>query len=193
MSLTAKRLLSMGLAFILAFSLPIVVNAYSLTGKYIDTDSILIFIPYSGFGDTSIAHFNEALWMWNQSIGITIMRRDPEVRHSQTNYPTGDTDSYIYKVNVGEDYLAQCTWSCYSGSDVVIGADININPYYNWTNDPCPNHYDVWSVFMHEVGHAAGLDHSEFENAVMYYSSKANTSKRGLTADDHAGIREIYW
>ena len=95
MSLTVKRLLSMGLALILAFSLPIVANAYSLTGKYLDTESVLLFIPYSGFGDASVDHFNEALWMWNQSVGTIIMRRDPTVRHSQTNYPQGDTNSYI--------------------------------------------------------------------------------------------------
>lgn len=175
------------------FSLATVANAYTLTGEKIDEDSVLLFIPYSGFGDTTIDHFNSALWGWNQSIGMTIMRRDPVVRHSQFDYPSSDNKSYIYKVNMGDSYLAQCTWYYNPSTNITSSADIVINSYYSWANEPHLTQYDVWSVFMHEAGHAAGLDHSSVNNAVMYQSIGVNTARRELQMDDHTGIRSIYW
>ena len=50
--------------------------------------------------------------------------------------------------------------------------------------------YDLFTVAMHEFGHALGLNESSVSNAVMYgtYTGK----KTGLASDDIAGIRSIY-
>jgi hypothetical protein len=50
--------------------------------------------------------------------------------------------------------------------------------------------YDLFTVAMHEVGHALGLKHSTLISANMY--SAYNGVKSGLTADDISGIRNIY-
>lgn len=188
-----KRILAIVLAAVMLFALASVTNAYTLTGQRLAEGEVLLFIPYSGFGDLTIEHFNSALWGWNQSLGMTIMRRDPELRHSDTNYPNGDGKNYIYKVNAGDTYLAQCTWYYNQTTGITLNADININSYYRWANEPHLTQYDVWTVFMHEAGHAAGLNHSSVNNAVMYPSVAVNTAKRELDLDDHSGIRAIYW
>jgi hypothetical protein len=48
---------------------------------------------------------------------------------------------------------------------------------------------DVFSVALHETGHALGLGHSDDPTAVMY---PYYTIKTGLTADDIAAIRTLY-
>jgi hypothetical protein len=48
---------------------------------------------------------------------------------------------------------------------------------------------DVYSVVLHEVGHALGLGHSDQPGAVMYpYYRRAS----GLTPEDIAAARQLY-
>ena len=48
---------------------------------------------------------------------------------------------------------------------------------------------DLYSVALHEAGHALGLGHSDRPGAVMYPYYRSNT---GLNQDDIAGIRDLY-
>jgi hypothetical protein len=50
--------------------------------------------------------------------------------------------------------------------------------------------YDLYSVALHEFGHALGLDHSSVGSAVMYPTYSG--TKFGLSSDDIAGVRAIY-
>lgn len=49
---------------------------------------------------------------------------------------------------------------------------------------------DLYSLLLHETGHAIGLDHSTLTTAVMYPNLMGVYS--GLSADDIAGIQSIY-
>jgi hypothetical protein len=80
------------------------------------------------------------------------------------------------------------TWST-SGRDE---ADMAINTRYRW-NTGCTavsGSFDLQSVYLHENGHVAGLDHSTDTNAVMYPSYQ--TARCSLAADDRAGMAHLY-
>jgi hypothetical protein len=50
--------------------------------------------------------------------------------------------------------------------------------------------YDLYTVAVHEIGHALGLDHSSNSSAVMY--GTYNGTRYGLNTDDINGVRAIY-
>jgi hypothetical protein len=81
-------------------------------------------------------------------------------------------------------YLA---YSYYPYPTTTRGGDIVLNSrqVYN-----IGSNYDLYSVFLHEIGHTLGLGESNVVGSVMYSTiSKVFT---GLTADDIAGIQAIY-
>jgi hypothetical protein len=68
-----------------------------------------------------------------------------------------------------------------------VAGDMTINTMQTWNMG---TDYDLYTVAVHELGHALGLDHSTVTTADMYkYYSGVKTS---LTSDDIAGIRAIY-
>jgi hypothetical protein len=50
--------------------------------------------------------------------------------------------------------------------------------------------YDLYTVALHELGHALGLDHSDTTSAIMYPNYEG--VDYGLYADDVSGIQSIY-
>ena len=184
MKKTARILSIIVVVGVLLSVFPSSVSAFQVNGSHIE--DMLLFIPYSGMDDETIVNFNEALYQWNSQINQTIMRRDPVVRHSRWDYPHNDGESLIYRLNTGtSNYVAQT--QRYVIGNVTTSADINLNMYYAWTNGQDVGRYDVWTVFLHEAGHAAGLSHNENNsNAVMYPTVQTNTLKRYLSTDDIA-------
>jgi hypothetical protein len=80
------------------------------------------------------------------------------------------------------------TWSTSGRTE----ADMAINTIYRWStgcNAPSGS-FDLESVYLHENGHVAGLDHSTDINAVMYPSYQ--TSRCALAQDDKNGIAALY-
>jgi predicted Zn-dependent protease len=51
--------------------------------------------------------------------------------------------------------------------------------------------YDLYTVAMHEFGHALGMDHSSAGTSAVMYPNYTGV-KPGLSSDDIAGIRNIY-
>ena len=67
-----------------------------------------------------------------------------------------------------------------------IAADMHFDADENWHAGTST---DLFSVALHEAGHALGLAHSGNPGAVMYPYYRMQT---GLTADDIAGIQALY-
>jgi hypothetical protein len=61
-----------------------------------------------------------------------------------------------------------------------------------WVVGAVANGFDVETVGLHELGHILGLQHSDVAGSVMFPTVSANFTKRVLTADDLAGIRQLY-
>ncbi len=68
-----------------------------------------------------------------------------------------------------------------------IAGDINFNTAQTWN---IGSTYDLFTVAVHEFGHALGLNHSTVVSASMYPGY--NGIKTTLGSDDIAGIRSIY-
>ncbi len=67
-----------------------------------------------------------------------------------------------------------------------VAGDMHLDADENWN---IGSGVDVFSVALHETGHALGLGHSDLPGAVMYPYYK---QVAGLAADDIAGIRSLY-
>jgi len=70
---------------------------------------------------------------------------------------------------------------------------IEIDAHRAWSQEAVvfPDALDLESVFLHELGHALGLDHSRNQDAVMRAGIKPGQTRRILREDDVAGICAI--
>ena len=77
------------------------------------------------------------------------------------------------------------TWSGTS----IDEADMALNTNFNWETDGVTD-VDVETVFLHENGHVAGIDHSDDITAIMYPSYQ--NVNRVLQQDDIDGLTALY-
>ncbi len=98
----------------------------------------------------------------------------------------GFGDIRIGGYNFGCSTLA-ITYQPPSANNFSIAGDMTFNTGQTYN---IGSTYDLFTVAMHEFGHALGLNESSVSNAVEYgtYTGKKN----GLASDDIAGIRSIY-
>lgn len=179
------------LVLVVAISLATATTAFAYGTLSHKITSTKTFVPSSSFGSTSITHMGYAVGKWNTAAGSTLMQISAST-HSSSGYPDDDGNNYVYKEDAGTDYVAECWYQWNNGS--LTESDINTNSYYSWANSAQSGCYDLYTVFLHETGHAAGLAdvYTSYDEAVMYKYSHTNTTKRSLKDDDEAGIEDIY-
>jgi len=80
------------------------------------------------------------------------------------------------------------------GPGGTIAGDAHFDTARTWVDDaadtPGDGDFDLFTVVLHELGHALGLDHSGVVGSVM--EPIYGGGRRILTADDIAGIQAIY-
>jgi hypothetical protein len=130
--------------------------------------------------------FARALQTW-ASVSPLNFRFVPDNGAAAGSSGSTQGDSRFGDIRLG-GYVSEL-WSGYAyfPAGGTLGGDVFVNTGVSWQIGATP---DLYSILLHETGHALGLEHTSVYPAVMRPS--ISTVYTGLFADDIAGIQAIY-
>ena len=194
---TVKRLICLCLAIGMMFSVVgLPASAYSTwAGYHVGSGKTLTFTPDKNFTPLSMQHMRESMTKWNTAAGRTLidMSTSTFTCPAGYDYEEKDGNNYISRVGAGDAYIGHThptDYVLWTGEWKEV--DININIDQPFANSAQKGKYDLYSIFLHEAGHACGVGHSLLSTAVMYKNSDMGVEKRILTTDDKNGVNEVY-
>lgn len=142
-----------------------------------------IFSSFAGFGPEASQRAREAISDWNGVSGWFDF--DPETSSSSNGFMAG---------SLGAGTLAVEHWAkngtTYTYWDVTVNTDIA-----NWwagAGDPPQDRYDMKTVLRHELGHAAGLCHSQGSSALLMWFQIGQGERKSVDWDAQNGFRFLY-
>jgi hypothetical protein len=173
---------------------------------------------WEGGLDTSVlaSIVDRSMWTWQQ---IPVSTYYPKIGDIITS-GYGDGKNQIVYVGPGISYYVwpyfwDLNWGrytlaitfplqkrpCGAGTSPMVESDIYINgTYWRWADGAIPGWPDLESVMAHELGHAAGLDHTVWNYSTMLPGDEIPTLQgflgttwmRTLHFDDVLGNRLLY-
>jgi len=96
-------------------------------------------------------------------------------------------DARFGNIRLGACPMWYLAYTFYPSANITAGGDLALSPNYSFS---IGSPYNLYSVLLHESGHALGLGHSSVSGSVMPSTVKGGYT--GLTADDDDGIQAIY-
>jgi hypothetical protein len=124
-----------------------------------------------------------AEWARYTNVTFTEAQREAAERSIDILFASGaHGDAYPF---VGTSILAHTFYPAPPNAETIAG-DMHFNAAEIWQ---VGSGIDLFSVALHEAGHALGLGHSDDPDAVMYPYYKMAT---GLTSDDIAAVQALY-
>ena len=174
----------------------ITAHAYSAFGKWAVMPVIMYVNPNNLDVSAAAAEaaLQEAMNVWNTQ-GSSALRFDYGGRVNDTSVGN-DGKSVIVFRNAADGGALASTYAWAGSNGSLVDADIvfwdGAYTFFSGTSG-CSGGVYIEDVAAHELGHVAGLSHSDYADATMYpVIGWCSQEWRTLSPDDIAGIRSIY-
>lgn len=164
-----------------------------------------------------VAQVRAAIDLWASVSGFTNLGKVADggvvpggVSPDDPNAALGDIRVGAYPFHLGTDDVVILeeaknpgTYACI-GNHGADGGDIHVNNdmlpaapnQLTWVDNPSDvtgnDEYDFFTVILHEVGHALGLNHTTVQDSIMQIYSVRGGAQRFLGADDIEGVKALY-
>jgi len=157
---------------------------------------IIFFDAHSQISQRSIDDFAEGMRRWNNQIGFSMLNLNG-FRHSGLweNSMTRDHRNRVYRQAIGihnAGGIARRHWSgnFVNGLHEIVEVDILLNVSHPFANNlpGSSTYFDVFTTFMHELGHVIGLGHAPMRPNVMFESLAPGEQRRTLQVHDREGV-----
>ncbi len=100
-----------------------------------------------------------------------------------------NTITWIDTPNPSDNMIAHA--KIWQYEPVAFEFDIFMNTDYDFALGAVPGRYDLVSSFVHELGHVLGLDHTDYDAAVMHGHLPPGTTKRVLGKSDKTLLQHL--
>ena len=150
--------------------------------------------------DAVAANLATALGTWDTEVATSIFGGQVAgtIDGADGNSPDGKNEAYFARIvgrGAGGTIAFTIVWRLVDGP--LIEWDMVFNTKYDWSLSGESGKMDFLNIAAHEVGHAAGMGHTDTNvgcvDQTMYpTASKGETIKRDLDVGDQAGIAALY-